>query len=51
MNIIIVGCGKIGQKLAEKLAQEKEHGITVVDTWQVGHKNQSYCLWWTYKYP
>ncbi len=34
MNIIIVGCGKIGQKLAEKLAQEKEHDITVVDTRQ-----------------
>lgn len=31
MNIIIVGCGKIGQKLAEKLSQEKEHNITVID--------------------
>ena len=34
MNIIIVGCGKIGQKLTEKLAQEKEHDITVVDVRQ-----------------
>lgn len=32
MNIIIVGCGKVGQKLAEKLSQEKEHNITVIDT-------------------
>ncbi|MDD6735468.1 MAG: Trk system potassium transporter TrkA [Clostridiales bacterium] len=31
MNIIIVGCGKVGQKLAEKLSQEKENNITVVD--------------------
>lgn len=30
MNIIIVGCGKIGQKLAEQLNQEG-HNITVVD--------------------
>lgn len=31
MNIIIVGCGKVGQKLAEKLSAEKEHNITVID--------------------
>lgn len=31
MNIIIVGCGKVGQKLAEKLSQEQEHNITVID--------------------
>lgn len=31
MNIIIVGCGKVGQKLAQKLSQEKEHNITVID--------------------
>ncbi len=31
MKIIIVGCGKVGQKLAEKLSLEKEHDITVVD--------------------
>ncbi len=31
MKIIIVGCGKVGQKIAEKLSQEKEHDITVVD--------------------
>ncbi len=31
MNIILVGCGKTGQKIAEKLSQEKEHNITVVD--------------------
>lgn len=31
MNIIIVGCGKVGQKLAEKLSCEKENDITVVD--------------------
>lgn len=32
MNIIIVGCGKVGQKLAEMLSHENEHNITVVDT-------------------
>ncbi|MBE7015234.1 MAG: Trk system potassium transporter TrkA [Ruminococcaceae bacterium] len=32
MNIIIVGCGKVGQKLAEQLSQEKIHNITVLDT-------------------
>lgn len=31
MNIIIVGCGKVGQKIAEILSLEKEHNITVVD--------------------
>ncbi len=31
MKIIIVGCGKVGQKLTEKLSQENEHDITVVD--------------------
>lgn len=31
MNTIIVGCGKVGQKLAEKLSQEEEQNITVVD--------------------
>jgi len=31
LNIIIVGCGKIGQKIAEKLSFEKEHNITVID--------------------
>lgn len=31
MNIIIVGCGKVGEKIAEKLSQENEHNITVVD--------------------
>lgn len=30
MNIIIVGCGRIGQKLAEQLNQEG-HNITVID--------------------
>lgn len=32
MNIIIVGLGKVGQKLAERLSSEEEHNITVVDT-------------------
>lgn len=32
MNIIIVGCGKVGQKLIEQLSHEKEHNITVIDT-------------------
>ena len=32
MNIIIVGCGKIGQKLAEYLSLENDNNITVVDT-------------------
>ncbi len=31
MNIILVGCGKTGQKIIEKLCEEKEHNITVVD--------------------
>lgn len=31
MNIIIVGCGKVGEKLAEKLSNEKKHNITVID--------------------
>lgn len=31
MNIIIAGCGKVGQKLAERLGQEKDNNITVVD--------------------
>lgn len=31
MNIILVGCGKIGQKIVEKLSQENEHNITVID--------------------
>jgi trk system potassium uptake protein TrkA len=31
MNIIIVGCGKVGKKIAEKLSCEKDLNITVVD--------------------
>lgn len=31
MKIIIVGCGKVGQKLTEKLSQENTHDITIVD--------------------
>ena len=31
MNIIIVGCGKVGYKLIEQLSHEKEHDITVID--------------------
>lgn len=31
MNIIIVGCGKVGEKLAERLSSENEHNITVID--------------------
>ncbi len=31
MNIIIVGCGKVGQKLAAQLSQENDHNITIVD--------------------
>lgn len=31
MNIIIVGLGKVGQKLVERLSREEEHSITVVD--------------------
>ena len=27
MNIIIVGCGKVGQKIAERLSEEKVHDI------------------------
>lgn len=32
MNIIIVGCGKVGYKLTEQLVREEEHNITVIDT-------------------
>lgn len=31
MNILIVGCGNVGQKIVEKLSHENEHNITVVD--------------------
>ena len=31
MNIIIVGCGKVGLTLAEQLCQEN-HAITMIDT-------------------
>ena len=31
MKIIIVGCGKVGQTIAETLGHEKEHDITVID--------------------
>ncbi|MBE7029879.1 MAG: Trk system potassium transporter TrkA [Ruminococcaceae bacterium] len=32
MNIIIVGCGKVGEKLIEQLSREEEHNITLIDT-------------------
>lgn len=32
MNILIAGCGNVGQKIVEKLSFENEHNITVVDT-------------------
>ena len=31
MNIIIAGCGKVGQKIAENLHAERIHNITVID--------------------
>mgnify|MGYP003290561067 CR=1 FL=1 len=31
MKIVIVGCGKVGQKLVEQLSRE-EHDITIIDT-------------------
>jgi len=31
MNIIIVGCGKVGNKIAERLSCEAHHNITVID--------------------
>lgn len=31
MNIIIVGAGKVGEKLVERLSREENHNITVVD--------------------
>lgn len=34
MQIIIVGCGKVGEKLVERLSEEQEHSITVIDTRQ-----------------
>lgn len=32
MNIIIIGCGKVGQKLAHQLNMEDDLNITVIDT-------------------
>ncbi|MBQ7820919.1 MAG: Trk system potassium transporter TrkA [Clostridia bacterium] len=32
MKIIIVGCGKVGQKLAEQLSAESDNDVTVIDT-------------------
>ncbi len=32
MNIIVVGLGKVGEKLVEKLSREDGHNITVIDT-------------------
>ncbi|MBE7027093.1 MAG: Trk system potassium transporter TrkA [Ruminococcaceae bacterium] len=32
MNIIVVGCGKVGAKLIEQLSREEEHDITLIDT-------------------
>ncbi len=32
MNTVIIGCGKVGLKLVEKLSQEENQNITVVDT-------------------
>lgn len=31
MNIIIVGCGKVGQALVKQLSFEEEHNLTVID--------------------
>lgn len=31
MNIIIAGCGKVGQTLAEQLSREDDYNVTVVD--------------------
>ncbi|MBQ4137429.1 MAG: Trk system potassium transporter TrkA [Clostridia bacterium] len=31
MKIIIVGCGKVGQKLAQKLGAESDNDVTVID--------------------
>ncbi len=32
MNIIIAGCGKVGSKIVERLSEEQDHNITVIDT-------------------
>ena len=31
MNIVIAGCGNMGQKLVELLSQEKDNNLTVID--------------------
>ena len=31
MNILIVGCGKVGQRLAEQLCRDEDNDITIVD--------------------
>lgn len=38
MNIIIAGCGKVGQKLAEKISYEEDNDITVIDINRVAVK-------------
>lgn len=38
MNIIIAGCGKVGQKLAEKISYEEDNDITVIDLNRVAVK-------------
>ncbi len=32
MNIIIAGCGKVGSKIVERLSNEEDHNITIIDT-------------------
>ena len=34
MNIIVVGLGKVGEKLVERLSTEENHNITVIDVRQ-----------------
>ena len=34
MNIIVLGCGKVGQKIAERLSEENGHNITLLKVLQ-----------------
>ena len=46
MNIIIVGCGKVGSTLAEQLCNE-EHQVVVIDT-NSDQKYSSFQKIWIY---
>jgi trk system potassium uptake protein TrkA len=42
MNIIVVGCGRVGAELAQRLS-EKGHKVTVIDQTTAAFNNKSEC--------